>query len=191
MKINLILFLVVGLIVIFSLLKAQANTIIKPQASNVYEFTVKTIDGQEKSLNDYKGKVLLIVNTASHCGFTSQYKGLEAVYQQFKAQGFEVLAFPANNFMGQEPGTNSEIKNFCTLKFKTTFPLFDKISVKGADTALLYQYLTTQKGFSGNITWNFNKFLIDQQGKISARFDSSVEPESEAIVSQIKKLLSS
>ena len=157
---------------------------------SVYDFTVKTIDGQDKSLSKYKGKVLLIVNTASRCGYTHQYKGMEAIYQQFKPQGFEILAFPANNFLGQEPGNNSEIKKFCELKFKTTFPLFAKISVKGEDVAALYQYLTTQSGFNGDITWNFNKFLVDKTGKVVARFDSKTEPQADQLVDQIKQLLS-
>lgn len=164
---------------------------INAKAMSVHDFTVKTIDDQDKNLKDFKGKVLLIVNTASRCGFTPQYKGLEAVYQEFKGQGFEVLGFPANNFMGQEPGNNQEIKNFCELKFKTTFPLFAKISVSGSDIAPLYQYLTSVNGFSGNISWNFNKFLIDKNGHVVARFGSSTEPQSVEIVDQIKKLLAS
>lgn len=158
-------------------------------ATSVYDFTVKTIDGKDKSLSDYKGKVLLIVNTASLCGFTPQYKDLEAIYQQFKDKGFEVLAFPANNFKNQEPSGNEEIKKFCELKYKTTFPLFSKISVKGEDQAPLYKYLTTQSGFNGDITWNFNKFLIDRNGNVVARFDSRQKPDSEEIVNYIKKIL--
>ena len=184
--------LILGIIFLTSIFSSQhikAQEMNQP-AKNIYDFTVKTIDDKDQSLADYKGKVLLIVNTASRCGFTPQYKGLETIYQQFKAQGFEVLAFPANNFMGQEPGDNNEIKNFCSLKYKTTFPLFSKISVKGQDMAPLYQYLTRESGFNGDISWNFNKFLIDKNGKVVARFDSSKAPESEEIVNQIKKLLS-
>ncbi len=158
---------------------------------SIYDFTVKTIDGQDKSLADYKGKVLLIVNTASKCGYTPQYKGLEAIYKEYKDRGFEVLAFPANNFLGQEPGSNEKIKEFCSLKYKTTFPLFSKISVKGPDTAPLYQYLTAESGHNGDISWNFNKFLVDRNGKVVARFDSKVKPQDDSITGQIKKLLAS
>ncbi len=155
----------------------------------VYDFKVQTITGEEKSLSDYKGKVLLIVNTASRCGFTPQYKGLEGLYETYKDKGFEILAFPANDFLGQEPGSNEEIKTFCTLKYKTTFPLFAKISVRGPNTAPLYNYLTTQTAFSGGITWNFNKFLVGRDGKVVARFDSKVTPQSDEIVNKIKQLL--
>jgi len=158
-------------------------------AQTIYDFTVKTIDGEDQSLADYKGKVLLVVNTASRCGFTPQYKGLEALYQEYKDQGFEVLAFPANNFMGQEPGSGAEIKEFCRLKYKTTFPLFAKISVKGKDMAPLYQYLTEQTAFQGDISWNFNKFLVDNKGKVVARFGSKIDPQDEAIAGEIKRLV--
>ncbi len=156
---------------------------------SIYDLTVKTIDGQEKSLADYKGKALLIVNTASHCGFTSQYKGLEALYQEYRSQGFEVLGFPANNFMGQEPGSNEEIKKFCELKYKTTFPMFAKISVAGGDQAPLYAYLTKESPFPGSISWNFNKFLIDPTGRVAARFDSRVTPQAPELVEELKKVL--
>jgi len=180
-------FLAVGVMLCAGQVRAEEIT----AGQTVYDFSVKTMDGHEKKLSDYKGKVLLIVNTASHCGFTSQYKGMEALYQQFKGQGFEILAFPANNFMGQEPGDNSEIKKFCELKYKTTFPLFSKIDVKGAAADPLYQYLTTQSGFNGPITWNFNKFLVDRQGKVVGRFGSNIKPQSDQIVSQLKQLLAS
>ncbi len=159
------------------------------QERSIYDFTVKTIDGQEKSLAEYKGKTLLIVNTASHCGFTKQYKGLEALYQEYKDKGFEILAFPANNFMGQEPGSNADIKSFCELKFKTTFPLFSKISVKGDDMDPLYAYLTQASGFNGDISWNFNKFIVDKNGKVVARFPSPVEPQSDEITATLKEIL--
>ncbi len=155
----------------------------------IYDFTVDTIDGQKKSLVDYKGKVMLIVNTASRCGFTPQYKGLEALYQETKDKGFEVLAFPANNFMGQEPGSNESIKQFCALNFKTTFPLFSKISVNGDGIHPLYAYLTNESGFNGPISWNFNKFLINRDGKVIARFDSRTEPQAEELVSKLKEVL--
>src|SRR3989338_2371633 len=155
----------------------------------IYSFTAKTIDGQEKNLGDYKGKLLLVVNTASKCGYTPQYKTMEELYQKYNAKGFEILAFPANNFRSQEPGTNEEIKNFCALQYKTTFPLFSKISVKGDDIHPLYQYLTSQSGFEGPISWNFNKFLISPDGHVLARFDSKTDPMSAEIISAVEKNL--
>ena len=157
--------------------------------TNVYSFKMNTIDGQEKPLEDYKGKALLIVNTASKCGFTPQYAGLEKLYEKYKARGFEILAFPANNFMGQEPGTNSEIKEFCSLKFHATFPLFSKISVKGKDIDPLYAYLTHDTDFKGDIGWNFNKFLIDPQGRVVARFGSTMDPMSKDLISKLEAAL--
>ncbi len=156
---------------------------------NIYNFTMRTIEGEEKSLADYKGKALLVVNTASFCGYTPQYKSMEALYQKYKDQGLEILAFPANNFKQQEPGSDKEIKDFCLRKFQTTFPLFSKISVKGEDIHPLYQYLTSQPDFSGPITWNFNKFLISPKGEIVARYDSKVDPLAPEIVAEIEKVL--
>jgi len=156
---------------------------------SVYNFTVKTIEGKDESLSDFKGKVVLIVNTASLCGHTPQYQSLEALYKQYKDQGLVVLAFPENNFKNQEPGTDKDIEKFCDLKYHVTFPLFSKISVKGDDIAPLYQYLTTQAGFDGPITWNFNKFLIDPQGQVVARFDSKTDPLDPQVIAKIKKFL--
>lgn len=159
---------------------------------SVYEFTMKDINGKDVKLADYKGKVLLFVNTASKCGYTPQYEGLEKIYEKYKDQGFVILGFPANNFMGQEPGTNEEIKDFCTLKYKVSFPMFAKISVKGADQHPLYNFLTnpqTDPNFAGDISWNFNKFLIDRDGSIVARFGSKDTPESEAVTQAIEREL--
>lgn len=161
----------------------------KTMDGTVLQFTMKLNDGKEKHLADYKGKVLLIVNTASECGFTPQYKGLEELYQKYKDRGFAILAFPANNFGAQEPGTDAQIKQFCTLKYSVTFPLFAKTSVKGADINPLYRFLTTQAGFDGDIKWNFNKFLVDRDGKVVARYDSGVTPSSETLVKEIEALL--
>lgn len=155
----------------------------------IYDFSMKTIDGQEKSLAEYKGKVVLIVNTASRCGFTPQYKGLEALYEQYKEKGFVVLGFPANNFMGQEPGSNEEIKKFCELKFKTTFPMFSKIDVTGSNMAPLYAYLTKESGFNGSISWNFNKFLVGKDGKVIARYGSNTDPEDPQLKTAVEKAL--
>ncbi len=155
----------------------------------VHSFLVKTIDGKEVPLSVYKGKALLIVNTASKCGFTPQYQGLEALYEKYKSKGFEVLGFPANNFMGQEPGSNEEIKKFCELKYKVTFPMFSKISVKGDDMDPLYRYLTTESGFNGDISWNFNKFLVSPEGRVVARFGSKTEPLSPELTSKLEEIL--
>ena len=138
---------------------------------------------------DYKGKTLLIVNTASRCGFTPQYAGLEKLYEKYHARGFEILAFPANNFMNQEPGTDEEIKRFCSLKYDTSFPLFSKISVKGKDIHPLYRYLTTAPGFEGDIAWNFNKFLIGPDGRIVARFGSRTDPLADDLARKLEATL--
>ena len=160
----------------------------EPVQNGIYNITMKTNAGDNKSLADYKGKILLIVNTASRCGFTPQLGSMEKLYQQYKDQGLEVLAFPANNFMGQEPGTDEEIKNFCFLKYKTTFPLFAKISVKGRDIHPLYQYLTEETDFPGSISWNFNKFLVDQHGNVVARFPSKIDPMAPQVTQKIEEL---
>lgn len=155
----------------------------------IYSFTAKTIDGKEQSLADYKGKALLIVNTASRCGFTHQYEGLEELYKKYHDKGFEILGFPANNFMFQEPGNDQEIKKFCSLKYNVTFPMFSKIDVKGKDIHPLYAYLTEETPFKGNISWNFNKFLISPDGQVIARFDSKDEPMATKVVSKIESVL--
>ena len=156
---------------------------------NIYSFTVKTMDGEEKTLSDYRGKALLIVNTASKCGYTPQYKSMELLYEKYKDRGFEILAFPANNFGAQEPGSNEEIKNFCALNYHVGFPLFSKISVKGGDIHPLYDFLTREPGFAGPITWNFNKFLIAPDGIVMDRFDSKTDPLSPQIVSELERIL--
>ena len=186
MKNIFILLLVIGIAV---MLGRRAGAQEANMDKSVHDLTVETIDGKQKSLADYKGKALLIVNTASKCGFTPQYKGLEALYEAYKDKGFEVLAFPANDFMGQEPGSNEEIKQFCELKFKTTFPLFAKISVRGKDIHPLYAYLTKDSGFAGGITWNFNKFLVGPDGKVAARFGSKTDPQDPQIIDALKKVL--
>lgn len=162
---------------------------VQAEQRNVHSFTMTDIDGKEVDLAGFKGKALLIVNTASRCGYTGQYAGMETLYATYKDRGFEVLAFPANNFMGQEPGTNEEIKAFCSLKFKTTFPLFAKSSVKGEGITPLYKYLTEESPFKGVITWNFNKFLVDTNGEVVARFDKGVDPMSPEVISEIEKIL--
>jgi glutathione peroxidase len=157
--------------------------------TSIYGFKVKTITGQDKSLEDYRGQVLLIVNTASHCGYTSQYAGLQKLYERYKSRGFVILAFPSNDFMGQEPDNNGTIKQFCEFTYKTSFPLFSKINVRGAQKAPLYRYLTTVSGFPGEITWNFNKFLINRKGRVIARFDSKTYPMDPALEEDVLRAL--
>jgi glutathione peroxidase len=161
-------------------------------AANIYDFTLDSITGQPMPLAQYKGKVVMVVNVASKCGYTPQYKGLEALYKKYEGKGLVVLGFPANNFMSQEPGTNAEIQTFCSRTYNVTFPMFSKISVKGSDQAPLYQYLTDKKAnpeTGGDIGWNFTKFLVDRDGKIVARFDSKVEPESPEVTKAIEAAL--
>ena len=158
-------------------------------SKNIYDLKVRTMEGEEKSLSDYKDKVLLIVNVASRCGYTSQYEGLEKIYQKYKDRGFEVLAFPCNDFGGQEPGTNDEIRTFCESKYNVTFPLFDKIKVLGEEKSPLYARLTENSDPSGDIEWNFEKFIIDKSGNIITRFRSKTKPESEEVTKSIESLL--
>jgi glutathione peroxidase len=156
---------------------------------NVYDFSVKTIDGKDVSLSAYKGKALMIVNTASQCGYTPQYKSLEALVFVLLVEGFEILAFPSNDFGGQEPGSNEEIKKFCELKFKTTFPLFAKIPVKGDAAHPLYKYLTGLKENGGEVAWNFNKFLISPEGNVVAHLASGAEPTSDEVKKKVEAVL--
>src|SRR5579864_2916390 len=145
-------------------------------ASSVYDFSMNSLEGKPMPLADFKGKVMLLVNVASRCAYTPQYDGLEALYEKYKAQGLVVVGFPANNFGGQEPGTNAEIKDFCERTYHVKFPMYSKTSVKGGDKTPLYQYLTSAMG--GNIQWNFTKFLVARDGKLLKRFESALEPES-------------
>jgi glutathione peroxidase len=161
-------------------------------ASNALDFTLNSIDGQPAPVAFYKGKVILMVNVASNCGYTPQYEGLEALYRKYKDRGLVVLGFPANNFGGQEPGTNEEIKTFCTRKYSVSFPMYAKISVKGADKAPLYQFLTDKQAnpaTGGEIQWNFTKFLVGRDGKVITRFESAIEPGSAEVTSAIEKAL--
>ena len=163
-----------------------------PPEKSVLEFSMKDIDGKDVKLDAYKGKVLMIVNTASKCGLTPQYEGLQALYDKYKDKGFVVLGFPANNFMGQEPGTEKEIKEFCTLNYKVSFPMFAKLSVKGTDQHPFYTFLTNKEsnpGFDGDISWNFEKFLTDKNGKVIARFSPKTKPDDPKIVEAIEKAL--
>ncbi len=179
-------------------------------ANELYEIPVKTIDGTDTNLGEYKDKVLLVVNVASKCGLTPQYEGLQKLYSEYQAKGFEVLGFPANNFMGQEPGTEEEIKEFCDSNYSVKFPLFSKISVKGDDQHQLYHYLTETKpetdvndggleeklkGFGSSrsvpseVLWNFEKFLIGKNGQIAARFAPDVTAEDPRLVAKVEEAL--
>ena len=155
-------------------------------------FTVKTIDGKDSDLSQYLGKVVLIVNVASKCGNTPQYDGLEKMYAKYGDKGFVILGFPANNFGGQEPGTNEQIMEFCKSTYDVKFPMFSKISVKGADIAPLYTYLTsldTQPATKGDITWNFEKFLVGRDGTVVARFNPKTKPEDPKVVTAVEAAL--
>jgi len=161
-------------------------------ASSVHEFTMDAINGTPTPLASFKGKVLLVVNVASQCGYTYQYEGLQSLYLKYKDQGLVVAGFPANNFGAQEPGSNAEIGAFCKSKFGVTFPMFSKISVKGSDKAPLYQFLTDKNAnpkTGGEIPWNFTKYLVDRDGRVLARFDAPVEPEAKELTSAIEAAL--
>lgn len=158
-------------------------------ARDIYSFSVRSIDGKSVPLSEFRGRTLLIVNTASKCGFTPQYESLEQLYDRYRDKGFEVLAFPANNFLNQEPGTHREIREFCTTKYGVTFSLFEKISVKGRNIAPLYAWLTRDSGFPGNIEWNFTKFLVGPDGRVVARFGSRTDPLSPEITRRLEETL--
>src|ERR1700676_3007690 len=161
---------------------------------NVYEFTLNSIDGQSAPLAAYKGKVVMVVNVASRCGFTPQYSALEAIYEKYKDRGFVIVGIPANNFGSQEPGTNQEIKTFCQSKYNVKFPMMSKVSVKGEDQTPLYQFLTDKSAnpkTGGDIQWNFTKFLIGPDGEILARFEPRVTPDSPEVTSAIESALAS
>lgn len=175
------------------LMFASATGLAYTPADSVHSFKPTNINGKETSLSEYKGKVLLIVNTASECGFTPQFEGLQALYERYADEGLEILAFPANNFGGQEPGTDEEIKQFCKVNYDVSFPIFSKVSVKGEDQHPLFEYLTEapNEDFSGEIEWNFEKFLINRDGTLLRRFRSDTKPEGEQITEAIRRALDS
>jgi glutathione peroxidase len=162
-----------------------------PLLPTLYDYIVKDIDGKEVVLSAYRGKVALVVNTASNCGFTYQYKDLEALFQRFKEKGFVVLGFPSNDFGGQEPGKNEEIKAFCESTYKTTFPIFEKAPVSGSERQPVYRFLTeaSAKEFQGDPGWNFVKFLVNKEGKVVGRFSSMDSPTGNSIVAAIESQL--
>jgi glutathione peroxidase len=178
-------------LIVSSSINAKMNEKGGEKSDNINDIVVKDMNGKDVKLSEYNGKVLLIVNVASECGFTKQYAGLEKVYEKYKNKNFEILAFPCNDFGGQEPGTNEEIKNFCTTKFNVSFKIFDKLKIIGKDKSSLYQRLTDNTVTkSGEVKWNFEKFLISKEGKIIARFSSIVLPESDEIINAIETELS-
>jgi len=166
----------------FSLVQAQ-------QAKSFYDFTMKDIDGNLFKLSELKGKKVMVVNTASHCGNTPQYTDLEKLYEEFAKQDFVIIGFPANNFGSQEPGTNEEIKNFCSINYKVTFPMMSKISVKGDDMDPLYKWLTSKElngVMDSEVTWNFQKYLIDENGRLVDMIKPKENPYSEKVLNWIK-----
>ena len=161
---------------------------------SIYDFTLNSIDGQPAPLAAYKGKVVMLVNVASRCGFTPQYSALESIYEKYKDHGFVIVGIPANNFGAQEPGTNQEIKTFCSSKYNVKFPMMSKVSVKGDDKTPLYQFLTDKSASpktGGEIQWNFTKFLVGPDGQIVARFEPAVTPDSPEVTGAIEKELAS
>ncbi len=170
-----------------TLITALLMTTAAFSASSIHEFTMNNIDGQATPLASMKGKAVLVVNVASQCGYTPQYAGLQALYEKYKGQGLVIIGVPANNFGGQEPGTNEDIKQFCSRKYSVTFPIMAKVSVKGSDQTPLYQYLTSTSG--GDVKWNFTKFLVGKDGKPVQRFESGVSPDSPELAAAIEKAL--
>ncbi len=176
----------------FVLLLTIAMAGIAGTATSIYDFTLNSIDGTPTPLAHFKGKVVMLVNVASRCGYTPQYAGLESLYEKHKDQGFVIVGIPANNFASQEPGTNAEIKTFCKSKYDVKFPIMSKVSVQGTDKTALYQYLTDEQAnpsTGGEIKWNFTKFLIGRDGRILARFEPAVTPEDPSLTSAVDKAL--
>mgnify|MGYP000845337905 FL=1 len=184
--------IIVLIVVIISLAVSPGASHPPEDKKSVLEYTMALADGTQQPLESFRGKVLLLVNVASKCGFTGQYEGLEKLQKKYESEGFTVLAFPANDFLGQEPGTNEEIVTFCRMSYGVTFPVFAKISVIGAEQHPLYRFLTnevTNPGFAGKISWNFNKFLVDRTGKVVARYGSRTVPEDAQLIADLEKAL--
>jgi len=188
-----VLRLYMAVILVQTLAAAQSTTQTKDSTAmmpvSVLDFTVNTIDGKPKSLGEYNGNVLLIVNTASECGYTPQYASLQKLYETYRDRGLRILAFPANNFGRQEPGTNAEIKAFCSREFRVMFDLFEKISVKGNDQHPLYRLITSDTRVGGEVKWNFQKYLVDRSGRLKEKYLSAVDPMSKEVRAAIEKLL--
>ena len=177
------------LILIFTIMFSFFEKVDAKYEKLFFDITIKSIDGEQLDLNNFKGKTVLLVNVASKCGFTNQYSDLQTLYDQYKSKGLIVIGIPSNQFGGQEPGTNKEIKNFCETNFNITFPLTDKINVKGKDTHELYLWAKENHGKSTVPKWNFHKILINKEGKIQDTFNSFIEPLSKKITKQIEKIL--
>jgi glutathione peroxidase len=178
---------------ILILLLCAAGSGLAAESKSIYDYTMKSIDGQPVSLRSYSGKVVLLVNVASKCGFTPQYAGLESLYEKYKDRGLVIVGIPANNFAQQEPGTNEEIKKFCSNKYNVSFPMMAKVSVLGDDETPLYQFLTSKSAnpqIGGDIKWNFTKFLFDREGNPVARFEPAVKPDSPEVTAAIEATLS-
>jgi glutathione peroxidase len=192
---SIFLILAIVALIIFSGSESIAvNNIINKKGDelkqNISDIVVKDMNNKDVKLSDYEGKVLLIVNVASKCGYTKQYKGLQEIYDKYKSQGFEILAFPCNQFGGQEPGSNEQIAEFCSANFGVAFKLFDKIDVNGSNRSPLYERLTNSPSIEkGDVKWNFEKFLIDKEGNIVRRFLTKVEPTSKEVISAIESEL--
>jgi glutathione peroxidase len=177
---------------VLTLMLTIAAAVAGAEAHSIYDFTMRSIDGQQVSLKSYSGKVVLLVNVASKCGFTPQYAGLESVYEKYKDRGLVIVGIPANNFAQQEPGTNEEIKKFCSNKYNVSFPMMSKVSVLGDDETPLYQFLTSKSAnpqIGGDIKWNFTKFLFDRNGNPVARFEPAVKPDSPEVTAAIEATL--
>jgi glutathione peroxidase len=183
---------IISAVCLFSFVAAQSKEKenVMEQHPKLYSFVMKTIDGNDKPLSEYNGKVLMIVNVASKCGHTPQYKALEQLYEKYKNKGFVILGFPANNFLWQEPGTDAEIKQFCTLNYGVTFDMFSKIDVKGKSQHPLYKYLTEETSVSGKVEWNFQKYLVDRHGTVVAKFSPGTAPDEADVIAAVEKLLS-
>jgi glutathione peroxidase len=185
-----IMHLVLVIVFVWSAMSStQTKGKLMDQPPKLYSFVMKTIDGKDRPLSEYRGKVLLIVNVASKCGHTPQYKELQSIYAKYKDRGFMILGFPANNFMRQEPGTNKEIKEFCSLNYGVTFDMFSKISVKGSDQDPLYEYLTKESSVSGPVSWNFQKYLIDRKGNVVEKYAPGKKPDEKEVIEKIEQLL--
>jgi len=166
------------------------DTALATGPKSLYDLTVKSIDGRQVALSEFRGKALLIVNVASQCGYTKQYADLQKLYEKYKDRGFEILAFPSNDFGGQEPGTDAEIREFCSSNYGVSFPVFSKLRVKGDEKHEIYRYLTAGSSpLAGEVTWNFEKFLLDREGRIISRFKSKIEPMSREIIQDIESAL--
>jgi len=179
-------FAAAGFLILGSTRKPDPGTL---EQKSIYDFTMKTIDGEARPLSTYKGKVLLIVNVASKCGYTPQYEGLQSLYEKYKDRGLRVLGFPSNNFGYQEPGAESEIKEFCSTTYGVSFDMFSKIEVKGNDQHPLYQFITSQPPVEGAIKWNFQKYLVNRKGELKAKFLSKIEPQDPELSHHVEQLL--